>query len=149
MKAMTFSPEFRVDTRERFIQEEKLGFGEQRPTDRDPPALAPGEVAGKAAQERSQIEQLDDLIEVRRQATFAAAPYPVAQIAADVEMRKQPPVLEHVAKSAPFRGQVDAGGGIEEDPPGHGDAAVVRPLEAGDHIQSDGFPGPGAGRIGR
>ncbi len=54
-------------------------------------------------------------------------------------MREQARLLEHIADPPPARRQIRAERGIEENGPADGDAAFVRRLEPGDHVEQRGL----------
>ena len=67
----------------------------------------------------------------------------VVEILPDIEMRKQPRVLEHIADAAAMRRDVDACGGVVERLAVDGDAAAIGPQQARDHVDQRGLAGAG------
>ena len=68
----------------------------------------------------------------------------VVEILPDIEMRKQPRVLKHVADAAPVRWHMDARGGVVERFAVEGDAAAVGAQQPCDDVDQRGLAGAGS-----
>ena len=77
---------------------------------------------------------------IRREAVHAPA---VVEILPDVEMRKQPRILKHVADPAAVRRHVNAFRRIVQRFAVERDDAAVGPQQAGDHVDQRGLAGAG------
>ena len=116
-----------VEGGERLVEQHHIGVGGQRPGERDPLALAAGQLVGVRAGaigEADQFEALADTLTVR---------LPEPDVAHHAEVREQGAVLEHHADPAPFRllPAARAGDQAATDL----DRARVGDLEAGDRAQ--------------
>ena len=68
----------------------------------------------RRASSGAEREQRDHGLEARRTGAARGTPLRIAQVGLDVQMRKQPRVLEHVADAAPLRRDLDAARRVEQ-----------------------------------
>ena len=88
-------------------------------------------------------EHADHIVETRGGRRTAAAPPPtVFEIAANVHVRKQPCVLEHVSDAAFVGCKVDTSAAVEHRVAVDLDPAVLGADQAGHHLDDAGLAGP-------
>jgi hypothetical protein len=134
----------RVEGGKGLVHQEHLGPCEERAADRDALFLAARERPRPPVEEVADAEEVDDARLLGRVARGTGEPAPVAEILADGEMGKEPPLLEDVADAAAVRRHDDAPPGIEERPPADRDAAPLGAHEARDGVDDGRLPRPGA-----
>ena len=119
----------RVEAREGLVEQHHLGLRGERARQRDPLALAAGElvrVAIRLVLEPDELERALDL-------GAGAARHPEADVALDSEVREKRVVLKHHADPAPLRRHPSA---VSCDAAAaHGHGPPLRPLEARDQTQ--------------
>ncbi len=108
-----------VERRERLVEQQHRRVARERPRQRDPLALAAGEVAGTGAGEVRDPEALEQLVHSR-----AAAE---GDVAADVEMREERVLLEDEPDGPPLGRQIDAGVAVEPGGRSKRDLPLLRP----------------------
>lgn len=87
-------------------------------------------------------QHLDDGVEIdatlrRRQPVHAEG-----QVGPHRQMRKQPPILEHIAQPTMFGGDVEAQGRVEQHLAVDDDAARIGPGQSGHHVDDRGLARP-------
>ena len=103
----------------------------------------------QALEQGAKTQQADDRIEFESPLCFHNKPHPVAQVRRDAHVGKQPRLLKDIPEPALLRRQVHARFGIEQGPPGDGDAPPVGTRKARDHIHDHGLARAGRTEQGR
>ena len=132
-----------VERGQRFVQQQQIRRGQQRPAKRDASLLAAGKRRGLARAQRLQPQQGDDMVDLRLAGAQRRAAPAEAQIVFDAHMRKQPRVLKHIADAAGMRRHEDIGLRIENDTVTKGDAALARLQQAGNGAHDRALSGAG------
>ncbi len=126
-------PARRVEGRERLVEQQETGAGEQRPADRDPLSLATGEVVRLPVEERPQAEPVDRLARLDPSVGRRQTAVTVLQVAPNRQVCEQARLLENVADRSPVWGDepvaVLPGLATDDEP------IAGRSLEAGDRPQ--------------
>ena len=122
----------RVERRERLVEQQHGRVARERPRERDPLALAAGEVAGPGAGEVRDPEALEQLVDA-----LAAAE---GDVATDVEVREERVLLEDEPDRAPLGRQIDAGVAVEPELVAERDPPDVGPQQPGDRAQHARLP---------
>ncbi len=122
----------RVERREWLVEQEHRRVAGERPRQRDPLALAAGEVSRPRLREVRDPETLEQLVD--------ALPSAEGDVPAHVEVRKERVLLEDEPDRAALRRQVDAGVRIEPRLRAERDPPPLRPQQAGDRAQDAGLP---------
>src|ERR1041385_2631671 len=111
-----------VERGERLVEQKQARTRKQGASDGRTLLLAAREVSRPAIEKVLQSEQLDNVREFRRRRTAGKKPR-IAQVLPHVEVREEPPFLEHVADVPPRRRHVDTALAVEyrfavdDDPP--------------------------------
>ncbi len=119
---------------------------EQGAADRHPLRLAAGKIARAPAQQRPDAQQIDHRVEAEAHRGIPPMP-PIAQVAAHIQVRKQPGVLEYIANAAAMGGHVDPVRAVEQHPAIHFDMAGHGCDQPGDGVEHGGLAD--AGRTGQ
>ena len=133
----------RIDRTERFVHQEHWRVGGQRARDPDSLALAARELRGIAPpiHRRVESDQVEQLVDPRGHAVLPPSEQARhgRHVGADVLVREQPHLLDHVAHATPQLDRVGVGdvGTLEEDAPRRG---LDQPV---DHLQRGGLPASG------
>ena len=121
-----------VERRERLVEQQHRRVARERPRQRDPLALAAGEIAGTGGGEVRDPEALEQLVHPR-----AAAE---GDVAADVEVREERVLLEDEPDGPPLGRQVDAGVAVEPGGRSERDLPPLRPQQPCDRAQHARLP---------
>ena len=121
-----------VERRERLVEQEHRRLRSERPRERDPLALAAGELAGLCVGELGETEAKQQICCLAAAAELDVSPH--------VQMRKQRVFLEDHADRALLGREVDAAFGVEPGLAG-GRHTTVCPDEAGDRAEERRFAG--------
>jgi hypothetical protein len=139
-----FLAELEIECAERLVEQQHLGFVDDRPGERDALALTAGELGRLAAAEPGQADHLQRAVYLL--ASFGLPDVPHAEavldVLADRHVRKQRVVLEHGVDVPVVRRNARDVGAAQLDPAGLG------ALEPGDQPQQGGLPRPGRAQQG-
>ena len=129
----------RIERRQRLVEQQHLGLGDQRPGQRHALLLPAGELAGPAVRERAERHPVEQLAGARVALGLGDAAHLQAEgdVVERVEMGKQRVALEHHRRAALGRGQAG------DVPAAEDDVALVDALVAGDHAQRAGLAAAG------
>ena len=81
------------------------------------------------------------MIEARLPLAPRREPAAEEQVVPHVQMRKEPPLLEHGADAPPVLGHEDVLRRIDEHPPLHGDASMIGPHQSADGVHDGRLAG--------
>jgi len=98
-------------------------------------------LTGTAIEQAADIQQIGDARALSGIVVKAVHSPSVVEILADIEMRKQPCILEHIADPAAMRRDVHALGGVVERLGVDGDGAAIGPQQSRDHVDQRGLAG--------
>ncbi len=131
--------EARVEVRERFVEEKCLGLTDNGATDGDALALAAGELAGLALQERFDPEHRGGSADAALDVGLGNLPQHQREghVLVDAHVRVERVVLED------HRDVAVLGMHVVDDAAGDGDGAAGDVLEAGDHAECGGLAAAG------
>jgi hypothetical protein len=125
----------RVQRGQRLVEQQHRGIPREGAGERDPLALAAGELGHTRAREVSDAEALEQVVHPR--AIVGAE----AHVPEHVEVRKQGVLLEQVADPPALGRDVEVLFGVEQDGPVDSDAPRLGAQEACDDAQGGGLPG--------
>src|SRR6185295_2679560 len=121
-----------IDPGEGLVEEQQFGRGEEGTAERHPLALAAGQPADSALQERRDLEHRRDLVELER----ALAPtLAVEEVPADGEMREEGAVLRHIADPPLFGRKGEVRRAVGQRPAAEPQCPLGRLAEARDQLE--------------
>ena len=123
-----------VEGCQRLVHQQELRIGEKRAPDGDALLFAARQRRRSPFEKVADAEKLHDILETRLPLPPRGEPAAEEQVLAHVEMREEASFLEHVADAPPVLGNEDAFLRVDEHPPLHDDAAVIRPHETADGV---------------
>src|SRR5262249_15136755 len=104
--------------------------------------FAPREPAGPAVENRREIQQIDDIVEIGRPPFPCRGKPPAEQkILPDGEVREKPAFLEHIPDPPPMGRDANIMLGIEQDGAVHDDAAFAGMKQASDRVDDRSLAG--------
>ena len=130
------APQFQIERRQRFVQQQNRGFQHQRPGQRHALLLASGEFRRQALALSRKPHHLDGLFHLAREATLAALFEPESDVLLHGQMRKQRVALENSADVAAVGWDVVDTRSIQQN------LAARRLLESGDQTERRRLPAP-------
>src|SRR5260370_6129993 len=133
-----------VERRKRIIHEQQLGRGQQRPAYGHSLLLAAREKARTAAEQMSDTEQFDHLVQIAEALGSGREPPTIEQVLAHGEMREEASFLKDVTDAAAMLRYEDALLGVDEDVAVKRDVSPVRTDEAADDVDERCLARPGS-----
>ena len=139
----------RVDRSQRLIEQQQPRLGQQRAPERDPLPLAARQLPAAPAQQWAQVQQFEHALHRYLRWRGTGAPQAVAQVSRDVEVWKQPQLLEYAGEPPQVRGHIDRARRIVEGETVDLDQARIRAQQASEQVQERRLAGAGAAKQGR
>lgn len=138
-----FLAECRIESRERLVQKQCFGIGDQGTRDSDALALTARKLMGVLVGNGRQPKACDPAFHLWVAVTSPRIPQAgrksEADVLPDVKVRKQRVVLEHDAQPPFPRGKIDAAGRVEQRPTGKAHVTGLRSNKTRDGVQEQGF----------
>jgi hypothetical protein len=136
-----------VEGRERFVEQDQLGLGGERPGQRHPLLLTTGQLVWLAVAQPGQADEVEQLVDPIATGRAGRAGQPEGDVAGDAEVREQRTFLGDDA-DAPGVGPHGGGRRRVERTTGQGDHAIAGVLKPGDAAQQRGLARPGRAQHG-
>ena len=128
-----------VERRQRLVEQQRVGIGDERPGERRPLTFAAGNLVRATAEQPFDVERLGGLDDALLPLAARQRRQAVADVLRHGHVREQRELLEDVAEAALGHRNVPRGLAVEQHPLADGDASGVRPGEAGDAAQDGGL----------